>query len=746
MVCPYCSHKNPSSALVCHQCGILLHLGKTTRHASLSGGGLSLVRGFLPGHKLKSRHTALHSRAEELAAKMQEKAEAMLEDPAKAPAARLHLAELFLLNGEIEKSVHWFQQARQMGGGSVEFYNNAAIALARRGTLPQAAEMFETAARHGMDSVAPGANLARVFTEAGNEPDPAAAEVAVSHIQRTLRLEPKNATLYNRLGLVLCRERRYDEAVVQFRQALAMAGTNTAVCADAQNNIGYALCLCGDLPEAAAAFNAAVSLDPAHAHALVNATLARLMTTPPTAADTEKLGRAVRMEPTGAAVRADHGYGLCQLGAANDGILELKEAVSLSSRLFEACYNLGKVYADGQATDLADRYLARALQLSPHSVEALVGVGVIKLRQKLVPQAVTAFQQALRVVPGSALARVNLGLAQGLAGEYTDAALQFKKAAQHDPKDAHAPAQAGWLQLRQENLTAGMNELAIAAKIDEHLPEVQSNYGICYISLGKPELAVPCFKRALDLNPEFHAVHYPWGYALAQQKLQDSALREWELATKYEAANPDAYANRGVIFYQQGKIDSAIAEFRHVIVLRETRMEDYSNLGLAFAKSGLMIKNSAKNPADPRMKQALEKHKHAIDMFDRALKLDPRNVMLHSNRGLACFFASMPEEAMKEWGMVTKIDPAYARRRGARQQSEYDDSQIALVPFSVPDRAAYLAPRTGGYLPRFLAGYDTDDWEFILTDPDMIKLSEMRRELTHLDRELAALGGKSITA
>ena len=742
MVCPYCSHKNPSSALVCQQCGILLHLGKTTRHAPSSGGGLSFMRGFLPGQRLKSRHAALQARVEEMAAKTQERAEVDLQNPAQAPAARLRLAVLYLLNGEIEKSVHWFQQARQMGGGSPEFYNNAGITLARRGTLPQAAEMFEQAAKLGADKVAPGANLAHLFIESGAEPDPAQAEIAIGHIQRALRLEPKNATLYNRLGLILCRERRYDEAAVQFRQALAMAGAGTTVCADSQNNVGLALCLSGDVAGATAAFDAAVEMDPAHAHALTNAALARLISAPPTAAEMDKLSRAARMDPAGAAVRADYGYGLCQSGAVNDGILELKEAVSLSSHLFESCYNLGKVYADGEATDIAERYLARALQLSPRSVEALLGVGVIKLRQKLIPQAVTAFQTALRTAPNLALARINLGLAQGLAGEFTDAALQFSKAAQLDPKDAHAPAQAGWLQLRQENLTAGMNELAIAAKLDEHLPEVQNNYGVCYISLGKPELAVPCFKRALDLNPEFHAVHYQWGYALASQKLQDSALREWDLSTKYEPTNPDSYSNRGVIYYQQGKIEDAIAEFRHVIVLRETRMEDYSNLGLAFAKSGLLIKTSAKNPADPRMKQALEKHKHAIDMFDRALKLDPRNVMLHSNRGLACFFASMPEEAMKEWGLVSTIDPAYARRRGKRQQSEYDDSQIALVPFSVPDRAALLAPRTGGFLPRFLAGYDADEWEYLLSDPELTQLSNLRQELMHLDRELAALAGK----
>ena len=173
--------------------------------------------------------------------------------------------------------------------------------------------------------------------------------------------------------------------------------------------------------------------------------------------------------------------------------------------------------------------------------------------------------------------------------------------------------------------------------------------------------------------------------------------------------------------------------------LRQTRMEDFSNLGLAYAKSGLILRNASRNPQDPRMKQAVDRHKQAIDMFDRALAIDPRNVMLHSNRGLACFFASQAEEAMREWGLVSQIDPAYARRRGKRQQSEFDDSQIALVPFSVPERAASIRPRTSPYLPRFLAGYDTEEWDLILNDPNLVRLSEMRRELRRLDRDVNAL-------
>ena len=81
-------------------------------------------------------------------------------------------------------------------------------------------------------------------------------------------------------------------------------------------------------------------------------------------------------------------------------------------------------------------------------------------------------------------------------------------------------------------------------------------------------------------------------------------------------------------------------------------------------------------------------------MFDRALALDLKNVMLHSNRGLAYFLAS---------------------------------------------RAVSPATKTGPHRPRLLAGYDTEEWDLILSDPALIRLSEMRREMRRLDRDTAGL-------
>lgn len=744
MVCPYCSFKNSPSALVCSQCGIILSLGKTSRlvPSPSGGGGLSLLRGILPGNRLKGRHAALQGQIADLSTQIQERAEEELKNAALAPAARLRLATLFLLQGEIEKSVHWFQQARQLGSDSTEFFNNVGVALAQRGAAGQASEMLARAAHLDPAAVAPAANQAHLFADSGADPDPAGAPSAIAELQRALKQNPKNATLYSRLGLILCRERRFDEAVPQFRQALVHAGDDAALKADAHNNLGLALTLSGE--DGSAEFEAALVCDTAHAHALTNQALARMSGTV-SSTDIEKLGRASHLDPASPAIRADYGYGLCRLGAINDGILAMKEATDLNMRLWEAFGNLGKAYVDYGAFEPANRYASRALQFSKSSPEVLTVMGVIKTQQRLIPQAIQYFQGAVKLWPQSALAHVNLAVAQGLSDEFAEAALHLKKAGYLDPKDAHIPAQAGWLHLRRESITAGLEELGVALGLDEHIPEVHNNFGICHIAIGKPELSFPNFSRALELRPDFHFVHYQWGYAHALLKNQAAAMREWDLTLRFEPQNADCRSNRGIVYYQKGQLDEAIAEFRYVIAMRQTRMEDFSNLGLAYAKSGKTLQDAvkaSKRTNDPRAKQALERHKQAIDMFDRALMLDPRNVMLHSNRGLACFFASQPEEAMREWGLVSKIDPAYANRRGKRLQSEYDDAQIAFVPFSVPERAAPIPPKTAGFLPRYVAGYDTEEWDLILVDPALSRLSDLRREGRRVDRALAAQSGK----
>ena len=157
----------------------------------------------------------------------------------------------------------------------------------------------------------------------------------------------------------------------------------------------------------------------------------------------------------------------------------------------------------------------------------------------------------------------------------------------------------------------------------------------------------------------------------AALKQLNDASREWEISAKHELTNPDVFVNLGVAHYRQGNYDEAVAQFRRVLNMREDRPEDFSNLGLSYAKQGVILREASRNmqqglamlargaaAGQEREKQALDKQKQAIDMFDKALAIKPRNVMLHSNRGLACFFANRPEDAMEEWAKSRGLTPS----------------------------------------------------------------------------------------
>jgi tetratricopeptide (TPR) repeat protein len=135
----------------------------------------------------------------------------------------------------------------------------------------------------------------------------------------------------------------------------------------------------------------------------------------------------------------------------------------------------------------------------------------------------------------------------------------------------------------------------------------------------------------------------------------------------------------------------------------------------------------------------MDRSRLAIEMFDKALALEPENVLLHSNRGLACFFANRPEEAMMEWQTVSRLDPAYVKRRGSAVQKEYDETAVTFVDINIPERAIQLPARTADFLYQLSPGYDTDEWDIMVTDKSLDKVPEYIRDARRIERNLQAL-------
>ncbi len=744
MECPYCETRNLPGTIVCNNCGAILREIKRARPApkerAATGGGIAgAARALFGGNRARSQASALQGRIKNVLEKLEESAQKAVQDGSVTGQMRLDMGTADLLQDQIERGVQEYQFAQKAGVSGPEFTNNAGVALARRGHLAQALDMFPRAAQPGLSGAgaaspaAPHANMAHALSRLFNGANSDVLEQAARSARQASDLEPQSPTPQNRMGMVFCLQNQFPEALAAFGYALRLAGSDGAAQADALNNMGVAHALSGDETSAAAQFGNALAQDPGHGRALTNqAVLAAQQGRFDEAV--ERLQRAAHIDPHSALVRSNHGYALSRMMAINEGIREFKEAIMLDAQQMEPLYNQAKSYADEQINDFAERYIMRALQLAPRSWQALTLLGVIKFNQGQAAAAVQSFQAARQIRTQDTMILSNLALALVMTGNDALAESTFQQASRLAPQDYEINLHLGWLYLRQGQTSASTAELAIALDQNDNLAIGHNNYGLCEAEMANPQEALRRFRRALQIDPALSPVYYQLGSAYASLGDMPSAIESWERNAKEEPGNADCYCNLGVAYYKAGKMDRAVAEFRHVITIRQNRMDDYSNLGLAYAKQGMALKAAAKKNDDPRLKEALEKHKLAIEMFDRALAIVPSNVMLHSNRGLACYFANRPEDAMQEWGHVSRLDPGYARRRGQKQQTEFDETQVNFVALNSRERALSLPPKTPDYQAQYAFSYDLDDWELIISNPLLAPLPQQIRQARQLER------------
>jgi tetratricopeptide (TPR) repeat protein len=775
MVCPYCGTRNTPTAVVCGQCGAILrdsltikaksqkkaaqpvvirkHVGsivilcigvilaffvgdflgkirfESDRELQLACGGVAAMAsaiillvvsfGRLTILRMiyRSNRKKICAKLDELLTKSREAVEKELEDHNTA-VGRFKLASIYLLANDVEKSIHQFEQAQQLSPPTrSEDLNNLSVALAQRGQLGPAFERLDKAISLSPTRIEPRFNMARILNQTGREVDSKVVEARLNEAPTVLQT---SSDLLNQLGLSLAIQERTEAAIKIFAKAVSVSDKpkDRDLIANMRNNIGVAHAMAGRPVDAQLELNGILQTEPENARAAAN--LAVLMIGNRRYVDAvERLSQSLHLEPELAAAHCDLGYAYCQQGSINEGIREFRAAVLMEPNLFEAQYNLGKAYLDEGVLDYAERCLMRAIQLRRTSWQVHVALGVLYYISGLIDKAITCFSESLKLSPYEAVTLSALGACYIQKGNVDEAIVQFEVGLANNPHNAEILTNLSWAYILAEELNEGSDMAKRAIIESATLPQAYNNLGLCQITLGAPEVALDAFKKALALDSSLTKIYYHLGNTHIAMKQVENALKSWIEAAQAEPGNADVYTNLGVALYRQVKIEDAILEFRRVLKVRSDRKEDYINLGLALA--------------------AAKHHKEAIENFDKALAMDPRNAVVHSNRGLACYFANNVEEAMREWQMVTQLDPAYAKRRGKKQESEYDDAIIEYIPLYVTERAFFCKPHTAEFLYRFLPGYETDKWLVVAPCPELEPIAALRTQFAKFNRQLRAL-------
>jgi tetratricopeptide (TPR) repeat protein len=110
---------------------------------------------------------------------------------------------------------------------------------------------------------------------------------------------------------------------------------------------------------------------------------------------------------------------------------------------------------------------------------------------------------------------------------------------------------------------------------------------------------------------------------------------------KYFQLPPSAehHINLGVVYYNQGRLDEAIEEYRKALKISPNFDGAHNNLGIAYFKKGLA--------------------REAIREYEKAMRINPYYADGRYNLGVTYFQLGRVDQAIKEYKKALEINPYY---------------------------------------------------------------------------------------
>ena len=295
------------------------------------------------------------------------------------------------------------------------------------------------------------------------------------------------------LGLALDDDHRPDDAIAQYRRAIADAPDYAA----AYNNLAAALREQKRIDEAIAACEQALRLQPGMVAARY--TLANLLLDKGQPASAiEQFQRAMQDEPISADADVDNNLGiaLAAAGRPDEAVRAFRQALTLAPEMTGAHYNLANLLLQkGDAAGAIDHFELAASGM-PASADVHYGLGVALASAGHVDEAARELRRAIDLAPTSAKIYRNLGDVLSAAGKRAEGLAALSRAVDLSPTDREI----------RDDFARALNDYGVALGAQGHFNE-----------------AIQEFQRALAVQPNFLQAQHNLTTAVHARRTQSLA-------------------------------------------------------------------------------------------------------------------------------------------------------------------------------------------------------------------------------
>ncbi len=336
-------------------------------------------------------------------------------------------------------------------------------------------------------------------------------------------------------------------------------------------------------------------------------------------------------------------------GRLGEAVVMLHEVVAADPRNANARVLLGSALALQGKRSESIAQLVEAVRLKPDLPQAYNTLGMVLSRFIEVKAAREAFEKALGLDPNLAEARVNLALLQAQAGEFAPAGENLDRAIQLQGGTRIA-AYSHYLRARvwiaQKEMGKGALELETAVKLRPDYAEAWSDLGGIRRLEGDPKSAQQALEKAVALSPDDEKAQYRLGLQYLENRQPHRAIGCFTRALRHDPNDRALLYNLELALRRDGQEDEAkrvddklskLLQTSNKVAATGQVIGDLNDAGRTLEKSGDI--------------------QGAIGKYQAALDLDPTDIGLRLNYGLALCRLGRWQEGAAELREVLRLDP-----------------------------------------------------------------------------------------
>jgi tetratricopeptide (TPR) repeat protein/peroxiredoxin len=193
----------------------------------------------------------------------------------------------------------------------------------------------------------------------------------------------------------------------------------------------------------------------------------------------------------------------------------------------EALYGLGSVYLKQEKIPEARESFERAIKLSASYPDTLPNawnnLGLLMTREGRTVEAISYFQEALKLSPDHLVALENLGNAYRAQNRWDEARKTLERAVAVGPGDPEANYSLGMVFAQLDDTGRAQEYLQQALKFRPDYPEALNNLGVLYLRTRRRDQAVATFQQCMQVAPGFDQAYLNLARVYSLENAPDKA-------------------------------------------------------------------------------------------------------------------------------------------------------------------------------------------------------------------------------